>query len=267
MRRIQGWDPILIISQIISLQTIHYLVLSLLIPPVLQASTNPQALEYAGGPRVTSYILDWREIASRSTAPKLPRGPPREQRFQRNVPRGKRHALREEMFQEPSWDSNASSINATSTSPLFAVVPHLHRRYEDNDAPSHYAVTNDNNDHYEVWDHGVSYTRGWVLAGLWVLVSVFDIIPLYYLVRKPTLILDFACTLVFLHICITTYHTGGRVPTSFFFWAVMAVATVLMIVGAEQLCVRREMNEGLGNVTDPDLERLADAEAYELDDR
>jgi hypothetical protein len=27
------------------------------------------------------------------------------------------------------------------------------------------------------------------------------------------------------------------------------------------------MKEGLGNVMDPDLERLADAEAYELDDR
>jgi hypothetical protein len=64
-----------------------------------------------------------------------------------------------------------------------------------------------------------------------------SIIPLYYLVRKPTLILDFACTLVFLHTCITTYHTGGRVPTSFFFWAVMAVGTVLMIIGAEQVRV------------------------------
>jgi hypothetical protein len=170
MRRIQGWDPVLIISQIISLQTIHYLVLSLLIPPVLQWTTNPQALEYAGGPRVTAYVLDWREIASRSTAPKLPRGPPGEQRIRRSVAREKREALR---FDESARYPSQPSINATTIPPLF-VVPHLHRRYEDNDAPSHYAVTNDNNDHYEVWDHGVSYTRGWWLAGLWILVSVFE---------------------------------------------------------------------------------------------
>lgn len=113
-----------------------------------------------------------------------------------------------------------------------------------------------------------------------------SIIPIYYLVRKPTLVLDFACTLTFLHVVLTTYHAGGLVPTTFFFWAVMIVGTVLMIIGAEQvrvigiaknavtyfdiqLCVRREMKEGLGNVNvmDPDLERLADAEAYELDER
>jgi hypothetical protein len=62
-----------------------------------------------------------------------------------------------------------------------------------------------------------------------------SIIPIYYLVRKPTLVLDFACTLTFLHVVITTYHAGGLIPTTFFFWAVMIVGTVLMIIGAEQV--------------------------------
>lgn len=62
----------------------------------------------------------------------------------------------------------------------------------------------------------------------------YSIIPIYYLVRKPTLVLDFACTLTFLHVVITTYHAGGF-PTTFFFWAVMIVGTVLMIIGAEQV--------------------------------
>jgi hypothetical protein len=31
--------------------------------------------------------------------------------------------------------------------------------------------------------------------------------------------------------------------------------------------VRREMKEGLGNVEDPDLEQLVEAESYELDER
>lgn len=174
MRRIQGWDPLLIISQIISLQTIHYLALSLLIPPVLQWTTDPQALAYAGGPRVTSYALDWREIASRSTAPKLPRHPPGEhgQRY-----RERRYSGEEMVVEDSTWyTSNQQPITnvTTSTPPLLLSAPHLHRRFGDNDAPSHYPVTNDNNDHYEVWDHGVSFTRGWVLAGLWVLVSVLE---------------------------------------------------------------------------------------------
>lgn len=66
------------------------------------------------------------------------------------------------------------------------------------------------------------------------LTSRSSIIPIYYLVRKPTLVLDFACTLTFLHVVITSYHAGG-IPTTFFFWAVMIVGTVLMIIGAEQV--------------------------------
>jgi hypothetical protein len=175
MRRIQGWDPVLIISQIISLQTIHYLALSLLIPPVLQWTTDPQALAYAGGPRVTSYVLDWREIASRSTAPKLPRHPPGEGAGRRRERRG---GVDETLMRDSSmwYTSQQQTTNATTSTPplLRPAAQHLHRRYGDNDAPSHYPVTNDNNDHYEVWDHGVSFTRGWLLAGLWVLVSILE---------------------------------------------------------------------------------------------
>lgn len=73
-----------------------------------------------------------------------------------------------------------------------------------------------------------------------------SIIPLYYLVRKPTLILDFACTLTGLHALITIYYTRFRFPTSFFWWAVMALGTVLTIVGAEQVRCAHNSRQFLG---------------------
>jgi hypothetical protein len=72
-----------------------------------------------------------------------------------------------------------------------------------------------------------------------------SVVYLYYLVRRPTSILDFSLTLVFNHLVLTTYYASSF-PTSPFFWIVLAVSVVLQIVSAEQLCVRREMREGLG---------------------
>ena len=64
------WDPLLIISQIVALQTLHYLTLSILTPPLLALVADPARLEYAGGAANVGMIMDWREIAGRSTLPK-----------------------------------------------------------------------------------------------------------------------------------------------------------------------------------------------------
>ena len=64
------------------------------------------------------------------------------------------------------------------------------------------------------------------------------------MVRKPTLILDFACTLTGLHFLFSTAHVQGP-PLGFFIYGVYALGIVVCVVGAEQLCVRREMREGL----------------------
>lgn len=71
---------------------------------------------------------------------------------------------------------------------------------------------------------------------------------LYTLVRRPRLILDFVFTLVFNHIVLTTYYSAA-LPSSLFFWLVMAAGAALVVVFAEQLCVRREMREGLSVVS------------------
>ena len=70
---------------------------------------------------------------------------------------------------------------------------------------------------------------------------------LYTLIRRPRLILDFALTLVFNHLVLTTYYSAS-LPTSFFFWLVLLGGSAVTVVVAEQLCVKREMREGLSVV-------------------
>lgn len=54
---------------------------------------------------------------------------------------------------------------------------------------------------------------------------------------------------------LTTYYSSA-VPTSLFFWAVMVLSAVVMVVVAEQLCVKREMTEGLAVVSAPDVDEV-----------
>jgi hypothetical protein len=71
-----------------------------------------------------------------------------------------------------------------------------------------------------------------------------SIFYLYAIVRRPRLILDFALTLVFNHLVLTSYYSA-TIPTSLFFWLIMFGGALLTVVMAEQLCVKREMREGL----------------------
>ncbi|KAG6879050.1 hypothetical protein C0992_005539 [Termitomyces sp. T32_za158] len=62
-----NWDPILLISQIVSMQTLHYLTLSVLVPPLLAVFAEPTSLAYEGGAANVGMIMDWREMAGRPT--------------------------------------------------------------------------------------------------------------------------------------------------------------------------------------------------------
>jgi len=86
--------------------------------------------------------------------------------------------------------------------------------------------------------------RGWILAACWVCASVADVYYLYHLVRRPRLILDFTLTLLFNHLVLTTYYSSV-LPTSLFFWTVVLGSSILTLLLAEQMCVKREMTEGL----------------------
>jgi hypothetical protein len=82
-----------------------------------------------------------------------------------------------------------------------------------------------------------------------------SIAPLYYLIRRPTYILDFALTLTFNHILFTTYYAKAF-PTSLYFWVVQALGAILMIVLGEQLCVKREMSSELDIAWNPGAEEI-----------
>ncbi|KAF9224136.1 hypothetical protein BS17DRAFT_795655 [Gyrodon lividus] len=187
-----SWDPVLLVSQIISMQTLHYLTLSVLIPPLLAVFAEPSSLTYEGGAANVGMIMDWREMASRPTV----RGMQGEERWSSYYGAwsgGKQVGS--------GWDGR--------------------------------------------WDGRGDPIRGWVIAACWMIASSADIYYLYTLIRRPRFMLDFALTLVFNHLVLTTYYSAS-IPTSLFFWLVMFTGSAWTVIMAEQLCVKREMTEGLG---------------------
>ncbi|KAF8638410.1 hypothetical protein AX17_002235 [Amanita inopinata Kibby_2008] len=189
---VSNWDPVLLISQIVSMQSLHYLTLSILVPPLLSAFAESASLNYEGGAANVGMIMDWREMAGRPTV---------------------RWAYGSERWSSYTWAwSSGKKVG--------------HGWTEDQ------------------WDGKIDPMRGWVIAFCWMLACSADIYFLYVLVRRPRLILDFALTLVFNHLVLTTYYAAS-IPTSLFFWVVLICGSILTVVVAEQLCVKREMTEGL----------------------
>lgn len=200
-----NWDPVLLISQILSMQTLHYLTLSIIIPPLLSLFADPTSLNYEGGPANVGMIMDWREMAGRPTV------------------RGTYGGERWTSYTQWAW-SGGKKVG--------------------------YGWEEDR------WDGRTDPMRGWIIAGCWLVACSADIYYLYTLIRRPRLILDFALTLVFNHLVLTTYYSA-TLPTSFFFWLVLLGGSAVMVVVAEQLCVKREMREGLSVVNvRPDPEEV-----------
>ncbi|KAH9945745.1 integral membrane protein S linking to the trans Golgi network-domain-containing protein [Amylocystis lapponica] len=187
------WDPVLLISQIVSIQTLHYLTLAVLVPPLLTIFAESSSLEYYGGAANVGMVMDWRELAGRPAS------------------------------RATQGDSPWSSFN-----PVWSGGKQV-----------------GSGDVQEgQWDGRVDPIRSWIIAVCWMTASGVDIYYMYTLVRRPRLILDFSLTLIFNHLVLTTYYSKA-LPTSLFFWAVMAASAALMIIVAEQFCVKREMAEGL----------------------
>ncbi|KAI9567076.1 integral membrane protein S linking to the trans Golgi network-domain-containing protein [Boletus coccyginus] len=187
-----NWDPVLLISQIISMQTLHYLTLSFLIPPLLAVFAEPTSLMYEGGAANVGMVMDWREMAGQPTVC--------------GVQCGER------------WGSYYGAWSSGKQ---------VGSGWEGGR-----------------WDGRTDPIRGWVIAASWLIASSADIYYLYALIRRPRLVLDFALTLLFNHLVLTTYYSAS-IPTSLFFWLVMFAGSAWTVIIAEQLCVKREMTEGL----------------------
>ncbi|KIP05560.1 hypothetical protein PHLGIDRAFT_74075 [Phlebiopsis gigantea 11061_1 CR5-6] len=203
-----GWDPVLIISQIISIQTLHYVTLAFLIPPLLSLFAEPSSLDYEGGATNVGMIMDWRQMAGRPTS--------------------------------TSSDPWATLNSVWSGGKQVGV----------DDIETH-------------WLTRIDPRRGWIIAVCWLGASCADIYCLYSLIRRPRLVLDFTLTLLFNHLLLTTYYSAA-VPTSLFFWLVMIISAVMIVVVTEQLCVRREMQEGLAVNTGPASRGSEDGNEVEM---
>lgn len=120
------------------------------------------------------------------------------------------------------------------------------------------------------WSGQMDPRRGWIIAICWLATCGAEcVVPiclriihkpsnllrlvrslthsityLYHLIRRPRLILDFTLTLLFNHLVLTTYYSSA-LPSSIFFWVVMAIGAAGTVIVAEQVCVKREMEEGL----------------------
>jgi hypothetical protein len=133
------------------------------IPPLVTVLTDGSALTYAGGPYNKGYVLDWREIASRTTAKKLPREPPAVE---------KRHfASSTAQVAKASgriFKSSHDPLQAEDENDSVASFVQRSLSKRDNER-THYAVKDEKDDDFEVWDYGVSRRRGWILAGTWLL--------------------------------------------------------------------------------------------------
>ncbi|KZT68664.1 hypothetical protein DAEQUDRAFT_670950 [Daedalea quercina L-15889] len=186
-----GWDPVLLISQIVAMQTLHYMTLAILIPPLLTIFCRPDALDYVGGAANVGMVMDWRELAGKPTTNTVTRA-------------------------WGSWNS------VWSGGKQVGFGGHLEGQ----------------------WDGLADPRRGWIIAVCWLAASGADIYFLYTLIRRPRMILDFSVTLIFNHLVLTTYYAASF-PTTLFFWGVMIISAAMMVILAEQLCVKREMTEGL----------------------
>ncbi|KAJ1596329.1 hypothetical protein NDA14_004534 [Ustilago hordei] len=69
---LQGYDALRILTQILSLQTLHYLILATLLPPFLAIFAETSSLMFEGGPTQVGMVFDWRQVASRPTYDWLP---------------------------------------------------------------------------------------------------------------------------------------------------------------------------------------------------
>ncbi|KAI9490201.1 integral membrane protein S linking to the trans Golgi network-domain-containing protein, partial [Zychaea mexicana] len=81
---------------------------------------------------------------------------------------------------------------------------------------------------------------GWTLALVWLVNAAINISVLVFLVQRAKLVLDFVLTLHFIHTVFVWIHTG-HFPTCGPWWVLQIMNAILMTLGGEWACMRREM--------------------------
>ncbi|TKA60628.1 hypothetical protein B0A55_10589 [Friedmanniomyces simplex] len=83
-------------------------------------------------------------------------------------------------------------------------------------------------------------TTGWTLGLCWMLDSLITVIPILLLIARSKLVLDFALTIHFLHLIITSLYARA-IPTTIYWWLVQAASAALMTSVGIWACQWREL--------------------------
>lgn len=244
--RIQGWDPVLIISQILAIQALHYVILSIITPPMLKVFAKPGPLEYEGGSKNVAMIIDWRAMAGLTTLHGLPPGSPgAEHRLDGWAGFGR---LPDSLGRKPFRVGNRlPNINLDSgrqsDTNHSASSPGLLDKISLGLGPDWIAQ----NLNYSARNSELLYdaNRSWVISIAWLISSLIGVFVLYEIVRRPKQIMDHSLTICLNHLILTTYYSA-RLPSSLWFYFVLIASAVIQILLTEPLCVQREFRDGLG---------------------
>ncbi|POW14076.1 hypothetical protein PSHT_07548 [Puccinia striiformis] len=246
--RIQGWDPILIISQILAIQALHYLILSIITPPMLRIFAKPGPLEYEGGAFNVAMIIDWRAMSGSSTLHlptthlqktdtwngfgKLP-----ESLGRKTTPRIGTGSHSAYLDFDPTRDNldhrNRSSIPSSHLDLIILTADQLGPDWISQNQLLHSSAFSPDS------------SRAWVISIAWLISSLIGVIILYEIVRRPKQIMDHSLTTSLNHLILTTYYSS-HLPSSIWFYFVLLSSSVLQILITEHICVKREFRDGLG---------------------
>lgn len=238
---LHGWDPWRILAQIALLQASHYVLLAAFVPPLLAIFTAPAALRFEGGPAQVGMIVDWRELASQPTwewTPLMqlvnPWGAPTN--ISAPVSPAEQRAFEQ-------W--TAGSVWLHAAEPLVVPAANFSWKGELTHAAAANTTETSQEAKLEQWEWQITHDakRGWAISAAWLLTVPFDVQVLYYLVRKPTHMLDFVCTMHLLHSGVTSLYAKA-LPVSLYWWIVMFVHACACIVFSERLAIQREMRVG-----------------------
>ncbi|EGX46975.1 hypothetical protein TWF173_001628 [Orbilia oligospora] len=81
---------------------------------------------------------------------------------------------------------------------------------------------------------------GWTLAMVWICNSLTNVISITLLIIRTKFVLDFALTIHFIHLIITSLYSHS-LPSSWLWWAVQLGSSLITISLASWLCQKREL--------------------------
>lgn len=244
---LHGWDPWRILAQIALVQVSHYVLLATFVPPLLAIFTAPRALRFEGGPAQVGMLIDWRELASQPTWEWAPiRHLMNHIGLQTN--QTKLTVSEKQAFQ--NW--TAGSVWLHADKPI--IVPSDNYTWKGELKQEHESLNTTASTpetKLEQWEWLLTHDskRGWAITFAWLMTVPFECVAadsvqvLYYLVRKPTHMLDFVTTMHMLHFGVSSLYAKS-LPVSLFWWLVMFIHGSACIVLSERLAIQREMRVG-----------------------